>query len=603
MKRFLKYSPILLLTVICCLFFTSCNSMEVKVENLLSIDSSFKGNRTVTLNLGKDFEGTEDMDKLLESKCPKAFSYEGKNTDDGYLYIFTMTFENKQEYISKLAAVLNKQPSVAFGTPNSTIAKGWRITEDFNSIELIDWINKAIEEKQENKDYNFTYKTTSNIVNMGGDIRSSSTDMLDVNAVEGLPVNSVSVETTNNKNDSYDRTITISIPQSTYEALGAEAETVFADRVDKKAVYKGYTQSGYNQEYQVRYQGITAAELQTFTSIFLDCKEETVVYGDETNSSTPLAEQLMFEEDINLLSFVPRPDQKVDLYYKYSLPIKTTHGEGVVFTNGVWQAKGEWVDGKYSLKDNSLAYKVRVPDGIQYTIEGIDVSLESYGNDSFKRTFNFIYNGQTGTEGAQYAVKFFSNHGVEATTQKVGSQLACQIVFDGSAQEISEKVGNLFGGGNYVAYTHNTSAMAVVTDVTVNDSINLSYMLTGTNATVPFTYTAKSTGNESLGSLIAAANASKDKPKLTNNEDNNKTIEMLGGENVITYTATIPYMSGIVTYLIISGVILALAVIIIYFLMRKNRRMDLEEKILNNFPKEDPKEDHMEEEEEFRYFE
>lgn len=591
MKRTIKYLCLVLASLAVCLTFSSCGGIDVKMENLLSIDKSFKGSRTVTLNFGKNFDSVGQLDTIVENNCPSAFSYESKNTDDGYIYVFTLSFENKKDYLAKLAAVLNRQPAVAFGTPESRLASGWRITEDFDSTELVSWLQKSIDEQTEGNKFTVNLKADSNLVNMGGDIRSSSGSTLDVNAVEGLPVNSVSVETTNNKNDKYDRQITISVPQSTYDSLGDEAESVFADRCDEKAKYKGFTQSGNNQEYRVVYQGITAAELQTFTANLLDCSEELIVYGDETNSSTPLAEQLLFEEDINVLSFVPKDGQKVDLYYKYSLPIRTTHGEGVVFTNGVWQAKGEWTDGKYALKDNSLAYKIRVPDGIQYTIEGINVNLESKGGDNFVRTFDFVYNGQTGAEGAQYAVSFFNNHGTKATLEKPENQLACRISFEGSAKDISESLGNLFGGGNYLSFAQNTSAMAVVTDVTVNDSINLSYMLTGSNAAVPFTYTAQSTGSENISSLYATANVSKSKPKTTVNKDNIKTLAMTGGENLITYTATIPYTSGIVVYLIISIVMLVLAMIIIYMLMRKNRRLNAADKLINTDAPKSGKED------------
>lgn len=580
--RFLK--PALFLICLTILLFTlsGCGETTVRVENLLVINSSFSGERTITCNLGKDFDSKEEQKQQLEGivkeSCPSVLKYNTVTEDDGYKYIFTLSFSSRDDYKQKIKELLGRQVSVVIGTPNSDLARGWSLKEDFDGMELLSWLQTQLKAKGY-KDLTLNFDSVSNVVNYNGDIISSKTPTLEINAVEGYPVNGVTIETTNNKNNSYDRKLILSVPQNTFDAMGDALKTVMTARTDKSAVYSGWTQQGNYQEYQVLYQGINLKELQRVTNLFMDCSNNDIYYGDENQSSTPLAEQLVFEENINTLSFVPQTDKQVNFTYKYSLPIKTTHGQGVLFDKGTWEKQGEWIDGVYTLNTSDYSvYDIRVPDGMQYTIKGIDVELITYDNDSFKRTFDFVYDKQLGEEGLNYAYNFLLNKGVNVTKEKEDKGLVCRITQSGTASEISSQLGNLFGGGNYISCSRQTSAMAVVTDINVVDNINIAYMLTGDNTKVPFTYKASSGGNENISSLTAENQAFKESPKITSDDDGSFTAKLIGGENIIAYNATVPYAEGVATYCIISGIMLAAAFLLIVFFFRKTRRINQKEK-------------------------
>lgn len=575
----MKAALFIMCAVLFAAVFSGCENAKVQVENLVSINAQFKGSRSVTVNTGTAFEGKEELkeqfDEVIKEYCPSAYQKEIKNGDDGLKYIFTVDFESKADYISKIAAIIGREPGVALGTPDSDLARGWHLKEDFDGLELIKWLQAGVEEKKYG-DLNFEYESTSNIVNMSGDIQSSQGSKIDINTVEGYPVTAVSVETTNNKKDSYDRRFTLSVPQSTYDKMGDTLKTIMRERTAAAAVYSGWTQQGNNQEFQILYQGITAAELQHVTALFLDCKEASVYYGDENNSSTPLAEQLVFEENLNVLGFVPKKDGDVAFSYKYSLPLKTTHGEGVVKNQGVWEKQGSWIDGIYTLNSREKSFTLRIPDGIQYEIEGLGVTLEDNGGDSFTRSFDFLYNKNTGEEGRAYAYQFFKKKGIDAVQKKTDDALICRITTKGTADQISKQLNSLFGGGNALERTENTSAMAVVTDISLKDSVNLSYMLTGDNADVPFTYTLKNKGGENIISLNGEGESKKDSSAVAD-ADGAYRITLQGGENTVEFGATVPYVQGVAVYCVIAGVMLVIALLLILFFLRKTRKLRLKE--------------------------
>lgn len=580
MKRGVKAALFMLCAVLLAAVFSGCENTKIQVENLVSINAQFKGSRSVTVNTGTFFEGKEDaksqFDEVVKEYCPSVFQKEVKNGDDGLKYIFTVNFESKADYISKISAVIGREPGVALGTPDSDLARGWHLKEDFDGMELIKWLEAGVEEKKYGQ-LQFEYESTSNIVNMGGDIQSSQGSTIDINTVEGYPVTAVSVETTNNKKDSYDRRFTLSVPQSTYEKMGDTLQTIMRERTTAAAMYSGWTQQGNNQEFQILYQGITAAELQHVTALFLDCKESSIYYGDENNSSTPLAEQLVFEENLNVLSFVPKKDGDVAFSYKYSLPLKTTHGEGVVRNQGVWEKQGSWIDGIYTLNSREKSFTLRIPDGIQYEIEGLGVTLENNGGDSFTRSFDFLYNKNTGEEGRAYAYQFFKKKGIDAAQKQTDDALVCRITTKGTAEQISKQLNSLFGGGNTLTRTENTSTMAVVTDIGFTDSVNLSYMLTGDNADVPFTYTLKNKGGENIISLNGEGEAKKDASAVADS-DGAYRITLQGGENTVEFSATVPYVQGVAVYCVIAGGMLVLALLLILLFMRKNRKLTIKER-------------------------
>ncbi|MCQ4022686.1 MULTISPECIES: outer membrane protein assembly factor [unclassified Ruminococcus] len=578
MKRKLTSFLLILLLAVPLFTFYGCGEKTFEYESMLKIDAQFKGVRTMTLNSGSAFTSSSDtrakFNEIIGEYCPSVLQREEVEEDGNLKYIFTLTFDSRSDYLSKLAAITNKQVQASLVHPNSELAKGWHYIEDIKTDDLFSWLKNGIEEKKYN-DLQFDLSCTSNVINMGGDIQSCKSENTEINAVKGYPVTAIYIETTNNKKDNYDRKFTLSVPQKTYEEMGEKLISIMKKRTLQDAAYSGWTQQGNNQEYQIVYNGLSLSELQNATATFLDCDTVSLYYGDQNNSSTPLAEQLVFEENINTLSFVPKEDSKVELSYKYSLPLKTTHGEGVLLKDGVWAKTGEWIDGIYSLKSSDTVYDIRIPDGIQYEIKGINVTLESYDNDNFTRYFDFVYSSVNGQEGRDYAYDFLNKKGVSVTRIKSDDGVICRLSSKGSAKVISEEINKLFGGGNSLSYSQSTGDMSVVTNVSLTDEINISYMLTGKNKDVPLVYKLYTKGNESVSGFSGlTADGSGDISSLDIDKENGYVLNLKGGETTVKYTATLPYPQGVVIYCVCAGFMIMLTALLIFMFNKRSKTLE-----------------------------
>lgn len=573
---------LLLMILLISLTLAGCSEVNVRIENLLNINSAFSGERTLTCNFGKEYAADEEKQEIIRAMikdaCPDNLAYDEIKEENEFKYEFKISFASLDEYKAKVKSIIGRDISVALENPQSTLANGWSYTEDFDSMELITWFENEIKIKGY-KDILLKFESISNVVNYNGNIVSSAGSTLNIFEIEGYAINGIYIETTNNKDGTYDRRLTFSIPQETYNSMGSGINTVMVARTDPDlAVFNGWINQGNYQEYQILYQGIDLKNLQRVTTMFLDSNNADIYYGDENQSSTPLAEQLVFEENLSINGYIPQKDKPITFKYKYSLPIKTTYGQGAVFQQGVWEKQGEWIDGVYTLQSEGSVYDIRIPDGMQYTITGIDVNLNSFGNDDFERTFDFIYDKNNGEEGQAYAYNFLKNKGFTVSKEKSQKGIVCRITQKGTAEEISSALGDLFGGGNYISYENKTSAMAVVTDITFTDNINIDYMLIGDNVEVPFNYMVKSIGGENINDVSAENMSIKGTPKTVQNKDKSYTVMLTGGESSITYVATVPYFEGVLTYCLISGGILALAILLILFFFRKTKKLNKKDK-------------------------
>lgn len=567
-----------LLLILSALTFSSCQEERVAVSTNLTINSHFSGKRIVKCSfpssVSQNTVNSEKLESTIKDYCPPEMKWEKKAEGDQLVYTFTLSFETKSEYTEKLTSILDKNVSVSFGKPDSDLASGWRLSEDFDGIEIVGFINKGLNE--ENNDMKLSFESDGDIVEMDGDVQNSVKSMLSVNTVEGLPVNNVIIETTNHKDGTYDRIMTLSVPQSTYSELGDSITAIMNQRVAAaEAEYATWKQQGNNMEFSVSYKGIDIEKLQNYTALFMDCAETQITYSDKENSSTPLAEQFLFEEKINTFAFVSKDGSLVNISYKYSLPLKTTYGEGLRLLNGVWGKEGDWIDGTYTLNSSDSAFVLRIPDGIQYKVKAINIITENNGGNNYLRRFDFVYDAETGKEAREYAYEFFSKIEGDFWVSKEATEqgIICRVSQEGTAHDISTQVGNLFGGGNFLTYNESYETLAVVTDVGFTDSINISYMLTDENKNVPMKYTINNKSEENLTSFTGTgqnANATSD---LQLDADGGISITLNGGVNDFTYKATVPHQEGIRTYLVFTGLMVILAFALSVLFIRKSNKL------------------------------
>lgn len=563
----------LILALILSVFvFSGCQKKSVQIQSELKIDEDFSGTRTVNMIYPLDIKIDALKNKLL-SEYPKddngkaVFSYEGV-VEQGYKFSYVLTFNSKNEYIETLKQLLGRDVCVYLEYPDSPLLKGVRLWEDFSVDELIGWV-KQIEDETDNMSAT-EYDYNSNLVNISGKIYSTD-KAVNICEAEGYPINSVSVETTNLKNNRYDRIITFDIPNNTYETLSNDLKTFFDNNTDTTANYSGFISQGSSWQYKVIYEDLTIEKLNEFTNKLLCTTDSSVSYGDKTNSSTPLSEGMTFDENLNLLNFVGEDKAPVKLNYKYSLPTQTTHGDGLILSSGSWETAGNWDKSTYTADTSQYVLNIRIHDGMQYEIEGINFALENHGENKFVRTTEFLYSHSNGKDGCNYAFNYFSNKKAETTIYETSDYYVCKVTTKGSAREISSALSELFSSANSIKYTQSGNHFTVTKSTSFEDNINLGYMLTSKNIDKPMTYTVTFTGNETIktvssGEKLFAETDSKP-------ENNTFKVSVKQGQGKITYKGSIPNKDGIVTFCVISSILVFITLLIVLILLAKNKKM------------------------------
>ncbi len=222
------------------------------------------------------------------------------------------------------------------------------------------------------------------------------------------------------------------------------------------------------------------------------------------------------------------------------------------------------------------AVKVRIPDGVQYSINGINFYLTSLGDSRFRRTTEFLYSKTDGYDGMKYASDYFASKGAVNETGENDDDLYCRVICEGSADEITPQLVNLFGSGNFMAYRRNEGILALTVKTELLDNVNLGYMLNAGNANRPMTYYVSSDGGENIVSI------SVDGSETAYAEHSASSLPIQNGVASVEYRGNIPIVSNIVIYLLIGVSLLGLTAVICVMLVRPKRRRRPAPDPLNN---------------------
>lgn len=556
------------LVLVSMLMLTACSSEKAVVESVFTIDSNYVGQRTITVKYPLDTH-IDSLEKKLEAKNPlidsekSTFEYEGVG-NDGYTFVMNIVFDSREDYISQISQLVGRDVVSDMSQPESVLCSGTRMKEDFDVADIIRWMTDLSENNEETENVKYDYSV--NTVSINGTVFNTDSKV-DISEREGQAIDSISIETTNLKDGTYDRTVTFLVPNKTYTKLKGSIEPYFASLTPDSASYSDWTNLGENWEYKVILKAVDIEKLSECTAMLLDTNKDTLFYGDRDNTSTPLTEGLVFEEEFNTFSFMDSKGNDVDLIYKYALPVKTTHGDGSVFVDTKWSAIGEWVDGVYSVNPKTDTFEIRVPDGIQYSINGIRMNLDIADRNEFVRKTEFLYSKSNGMDAMIYARDFFENKGAVVETDEDDENLICRVVMSGDSQSVNDQLVKFFGSGNFMDFNVKDRALSLSDKTELTEYVNFSYMLNHKNAERPITYTVKSSCDEKLVSLSCDTS---DNVKAKG-DSKQLTVDVTAGEGTVIYKGKVANIGAIVVFCIVSIVLFVLAVAVVVLILKKKK--------------------------------
>lgn len=555
---------LLLFSIFVSLFLCSCDDSGVTVTSTMTIDNRFSGEKTVEIVFPLSAK-IDDITETIVEKSPNdidgvSFEYLGVE-ESGYCFELKIIFNSRDDYENKISLLIGQKASVFLSLPNSVLAHGIRMKEDFDTSSLVTWIERVAKENKSTSQLIFEYPY--NTISVDGAIYTTSST---TNIIEraGEEINSISIDTANKKDGTFDRTITFSIPLNTYEKLGPKLDSFFVSNTMPEVKYYGFSDKGEDKEYKVIYEDASIGDITKYTEKLLCCDDIKLSYEDKNNSSTPLSEGLAFEESFNTFSFIGKNNKPVEVFYTYSLPVESVHGDGRIKNQGKWEQGGLWENGVYSVSTTDDVFEVSIPDGMQYKVSKINMYLELLSENSFQRITEFVYDTDK-KEDFDYAVSYFTQKGSDIDTEITDEQLICKVISAGSAGEITDSLVKNFGSGNYVAYSRKNPVFSLSTKTNFVDNINIGYMLNQNNIDVPITYTVKSSSEENIYSLKSSSGdvVYKGKDPLI--------VNVKQGKAIVEYNGSIPNVTSIVIYIVFTFMLVCVFIFIV--VIRRNKKV------------------------------
>ena len=212
-----KLTAIFLIVILClslCVGLTGCDKPSVAVKSVLDINSSFAGTRTVTVIYPPSTD-IEALNQRLVEDSPAAdidgaeFSYIGVQ-EEGFCFELSLNFANKEKYEEIISSLIGRNAEVFLSQKNTTLTKGTRMAEDFDVSELIAWIVRDTAAEKATSGMGFSYH--SNLVRIANqEYETGST--VEVNDCKGSRISTISIKTSNDKEGSFNRTFTFTLPK------------------------------------------------------------------------------------------------------------------------------------------------------------------------------------------------------------------------------------------------------------------------------------------------------------------------------------------------------------------------------------------------------
>ena len=567
MKKLVSILIVLILCLGVCAGLSGCDSPAIGVQSAFDINNSFAGSRTITViyPLSTNIDAIKDelvTDAPTDDIKDAEFSYIGVE-EDGYHFELKLSFRDKDEYEKLVGEIIGRDPTVILSRKNTSLTNGIRMAEDFDVSELIHWVVRDTQEAKETRNMTFDYKL--NTVKIGASSYDTGSTVM-INDCTGSSINSVSIKTSNDKQGNYDRTFVFSVPNDTYTRDKEAIEQYFLSNTSPDAEYTGWTSEGTNMIYTAIFNELSVNQLAEVTSMLMDTDSTEIYYGDRDNLSTPLSEGMSFEETLDTFSFIGSENGFPKLEYAYSLPTSTTHGDGLLFEEGKWVAKGAWEEGVCKFTLESGAGRVRIPDGVQYSINGVNFDLVSLGDSRFRRSTEFLYSKTDGYDGMVYANKFFISKGASSSIDENDENLICRVTSEGTVDEITDELVRLFGSGNFMAYRQSKGSFSLTVKTELTDYVDLGYMLNSSNASRPMTYSVSSEDGDNIVSI--SVNGS----ETAYTDHGASSLPVKEGRAVVEYHGNIPVVHNIVIYSVIGSALLILTAFVAIMLLKPKKR-------------------------------
>lgn len=417
----------------------------------MTIEHGFSGQRVMICTLkngGLDqiAGGEEALDALLRQSCPKQLSWEKAGQGDGAVYSFTLSFESEQEYREKVEDLLGRECYLLYARPSGVFARGVRLEEDFSSGDLMSWLDQTLVDQQLCDGKPGLFSEGEAQVTVEGQVFSSP-GQLEVREFDYLPVNKVTVFTRLLDNDRFERTIAISIPQSTLEQSGESLEPYLQQRIPQGGTGE-WSETASGKTFSISFMASTNDSLAAQTAQALDSASSQSVM--EQQKDTLFNSQVAFTERLNFSSFPSNRYGKTFVEYRFASDSTSGVSEAQLFQSGRWMTVDGYLDSEgFLFQQDSCLMQVRLQSQNEYSVESVAIATKRMSQGSFQREIQLKFAGETGQRGAQTACRYFEGLNIDGLSA-AAEGTHCTLSLQGAPSELSASLTRLLGPGNEI---------------------------------------------------------------------------------------------------------------------------------------------------------
>ncbi|MDQ5983795.1 MAG: hypothetical protein RUMPE_00823 [Eubacteriales bacterium SKADARSKE-1] len=554
-------------------FISGCNSKSIIVNTALNIDSSFCGNRTISLEFPKDLVDPNsaqaiNLEETIFKSCPNILTFEKNQNTNTTIYTFTLNFDSATDYISKIETLTSRPVTVNFFCGNTPLTNGLRCEEDFDSKELFSWLYNACKNGSNLSSLDINLKCAgTKLVANGKEFWTSN--KISVSNVNFQPVEKISIYTKNNFDGTFNRTIKFSFSKETVNSLGNKLTEYMAEKTPENIGSCGWIYLDGAREYIISYTNLNLDELSQYTnSIFNTDSCHKICYQTDINQSTLFKKVDVFQDSLDLSAF-SSDEKNVNLEYKYD----TATEKAKQYLDGQLQDIGELCDNSFCLNTKTSGLRLYIPNSTDYKIEGIDFKLNYLENNNFEKSIYLKYN-KDDKEPISYTQWYLNEKNIDAEqeTYEAGSNNIYKILKIGNPSEISQLGKDVFGDGNSVSYTFENYNFNIHNSTKIKDNVRLSKILTGGNKTTPITYIVSPNNICTVSSLEYMINKRKIRANTKLDSNGNINISLPRSDfDLICNGRSVNQINAILAFLLTLVVLLSVICVILYVRHKKSK--------------------------------
>ena len=259
MKRTMKWFSRLAAALLIVMLLAGCGA---EVTTRMTVDQNFAGSREITLTLGNgDLDeisgGFAALENVIKENLPAELTYSSSEGEDSKIMLFTLSYTSLEDYRTKVAALINAgvteeekadedyEPfvaDIAYEKNDTVFKKGIYFTENFNSVDLLDWLREALRVANIiNESESDWYEVGNNVVIIEGTEYDRGTSYFSVDDVKRTCLDNATVTTTILTDGTFEREIALF---ATGEHIDAINEKMQEDKIKLDAYLKKLTPEG-----------------------------------------------------------------------------------------------------------------------------------------------------------------------------------------------------------------------------------------------------------------------------------------------------------------------------------------------------------------------